>query len=264
MQKQQIDRFNEWFDKYVAHLYGDDDYVNANIKLKEDHSRRVCRQIRYLARELKLSADKKRLAEAIALFHDIGRFEQFKKYRTYSDHRSIDHSTFGLEVLAKNNALAGVDRGEKKIIETAIRFHNVMELPAGLDEDVLLFSQLIRDADKLDIYYVVAQYYKEYEKNPEGFKLEIELPDSPVITAKVIEDLVAGRHIDYRDLKSWNDMKLCQLSWVYDVNFATTLKRIKELGYIEMIIGFLPKTDGVQKAASAVQTYIDRRIANRI
>lgn len=264
MHKQQIDRFNEWFDKYVAHLYGDDDYINANIKLKEDHSRRVCRQIRYLARELKLSADKKRLAEAIALFHDIGRFEQFKKYRTYSDHRSIDHSTFGLEVLAKNNALAGVDRGEKKIIETAIRFHNVMELPAGLDEDVLLFSQLIRDADKLDIYYVVAQYYKEYEKNPEGFKLEIELPDSPVITAKVIEDLVAGRHIDYRDLKSWNDMKLCQLSWVYDVNFATTLKRIKELGYIEMIIGFLPKTDGVQKAASAVQTYIDRRIANRI
>lgn len=262
MQKEQIDKFKDWFENYVAGFYGDDDYINANIKLKEDHSRRVCRQIRYLAGELKLSADKKRLAEAIALFHDIGRFEQFKKYRTYSDHRSIDHSTFGLEVLAKNNVLIGVDGGEKKIIETAIRFHNAKELPAGLDEDVLLFSQLIRDADKIDIYYVIAQYYKEYEENPEGFKLEIELPDSPAVTAKVIEDLIAGRRIDYRDLKNWNDMKLCQLSWVYDVNFVPTLKRIKERGYIEMIVGFLPKTAEIRNAADTVQNYIEKRISH--
>jgi hypothetical protein len=262
VQKQQIDKFKDWFENYVAHLYGDDDYINANIKLKEDHSRRVCRQIRYLAGELKLPVDKKRLAEAIALFHDIGRFEQFKKYRTYSDHRSIDHSTFGLEVLAKNNVLIGVDGGEKKIIETAIRFHNVMELPTGLDEDVLLFSQLIRDADKIDIYYVIAQYYKKYEENPEGFKLEIELPGSPAVTAKVIEDLIAGRRIDYRDLKSWNDMKLCQMSWVYDVNFVPTLIRIKKRGFIEMIVGFLPKTAEIRNAADTVQNYIETRISH--
>jgi putative nucleotidyltransferase with HDIG domain len=207
VQKQQIDKFKDWFENYVAGFYGDDDYINANIKLKEDHSIRVCRQIRYLAGELKLSADEKRLAEAIALFHDIGRFEQFKKYRTYSDHRSIDHSTFGLEVLAKENVLNGIDNREKTIIEKAIEFHNAMELPTGLDEGVLLFSQLIRDADKIDIYYVIAQYYKKYEENPEGFKLEIELPDTPAVTAKVIEDLIAGRRVDYRDLKSWNDME---------------------------------------------------------
>ena len=137
-----------------------------------------------------------------------------------------------------------------------------MKLPAGLDEDVLLFSQLIRDADKIDIYYVIAQYYKKYEENPEGFKLEIELPDSPAVTAKVIEDLIAGRCIDYRDLKSWNDMKLCQLSWVYDVNFVPTLKRIKERGYIEMIVGFLPKTAEIRNAADTVQNYIERRIGH--
>ena len=264
MQKQQIDKFKDWFGNYVAGFYGDDDYINANIKLKEEHSRRVCRQIRYLAGELKLPADEKRLAEAIALFHDIGRFEQFKKYLTYSDNRSVDHSKLGLEVLKKENVLASVGKKEKEIIEKAIEFHNAIELPAGLDDDTLLMAQLIRDADKLDIYYVIAQYYKKYEENPEGFKLEIELPDTPDVTANVLADLLAGRHIDYRDLKSWNDMKLCQLSWVYDVNFIPTLNRIKERGYIEMIIGFLPKTDGVQKAAIAVQTYIDRRIVNRI
>jgi hypothetical protein len=260
MQKQQIDRFNGWFDKYVAGFYGHDDYVNANIKLKEDHSKRVCQEMRYLTGELKLSADKKMLAEAIAFFHDIGRFEQFAKYRTYSDHRSVDHSTIGLEVLAKENVLEGVDEREKKIIEKAIEYHNVKELPGNLDEETLLMARLIRDADKLDIYYVVAQYYKKYEEDPAGFRLEVELPDTPGYTQQILESVLTGRRIDYRDLRTWNDMKLCQLTWVYDVNFAATLRRIKERGFIEMIVGFLPKTDEIRNAANVVQNYIEKRI----
>jgi putative nucleotidyltransferase with HDIG domain len=260
MQKQQIDRFNEWFDKYVAGFYGDDDYVNANIKLKEDHSKRVCSEMRYLADELKLSEEQKRLAEAIALFHDIGRFEQFSKYRTYTDHKSVDHSRFGLQVLAKENVLGDIDDDERTIIEKAIEYHNIMKLPAGLNEDVLLFSRLIRDADKLDIYYVSGQYYKQYEDDPKGFRLEVELPDTPVITEKVAEDVIAARLIDYRDLYSWNDVKLCQLSWVYDVNFVPTLKRIRERGFVEMIAGFLPQTKEVQAAADAVRNFIEKRI----
>ena len=138
-----------------------------------------------------------------------------------------------------------------------------MELPAGLDEDVLLFAQLIRDADKIDIYYIIAQFYKKYEENPDGFQLEVELPDTPAVTAKILEDLLAGRRIDYRDLNSWNDMKLCQLSWVYDVNFVPTLKRIKRGGFIEMIVGFLPKTEQIKAAADAVKNYIERKIGHR-
>jgi hypothetical protein len=55
-------------------------------------------------------------------------------------------------------------------------------------------------------------------------------------------------------------MKLCQLTWVYDVNFAATLKRIKERGFIEMIVGFLPKTDEIRNAANVVHNYIEKRI----
>ena len=261
MRKEQLKKFYEWFDKYVAGFYGDDDYVNANIRLKEDHSRRVCEEMLYITGELNLTANQNLTAEVIALFHDIGRFEQFTRYRTYSDHRSVDHSKLGLLVLRQEGILDGVEENERRIIEKAIEYHNIKELPAGLDGDVLLQSQLIRDADKLDIYYIVSEYYKQYEQNPDGFKLEIELPNGPGYSKDVLQSVLDGRRIDYKQLRSWNDMKLCELSWVYDVNFAVTLKKIQKAGFLEMIVGFLPRTDEIAAAAEAVRKYVEKRIA---
>ncbi len=260
MNKQHIVSFNKWFDKYAASFYGDDDFVNANIKLKELHSKRVCDEMRLLVDELNLPESQKNLAEAIALFHDIGRFEQFKKYKTFSDHRSIDHSKLGLEVLAKEKILESLERKEKEIIEKAIEFHNQIELPANLDENTLLMAKLIRDADKIDIYYVVLEFYKQYEENPDGFRIEMELPNTPDFSAKVLDDLIAGRRINYKSLKSWNDMKLCQLSWVYDVNFNATLKRIRQQGFLGKIISFLPKRPEILEAEKVVENYIDKRL----
>ena len=96
---------------------------------------------------------------------------------------------------------------------------------------------LIRDADKLDIYYVVTEYYAQYRDNPQGFKLEVELPDEPRYSAQVVEGILSGRRIDHNWLRTWNDMKLLQLGWVYDVNFTATLERIKQRKFLEKIFG---------------------------
>jgi len=164
-------------------------------------------------------------------------------------------------VLRQEGILDGVEENERRIIEKAIEYHNIKELPAGLDGDVLLQSQLIRDADKLDIYYIVSEYYEQYEQNPDGFKLEIELPNGPGYSKDVLQSVLDGRRIDYKQLRSWNDMKLCELSWVYDVNFAVTLKKIQKAGFLEMIVGFLPRTDEIAAAAEAVRKYVEKRIA---
>jgi len=89
VEQKQLDKFWVWFDDYVAGFYGDDEVINANLKLKEKHSRRTCKEMLYLAGELGLEENQRRLSETIALFHDIGRFEQFVKYNTYSDVRSV-------------------------------------------------------------------------------------------------------------------------------------------------------------------------------
>lgn len=263
MEQEQLEKFRAWFDNYVTGFYGDDEYVNANIELKDKHSRRVCEEMLYLADELGLSDNQRRVAEASALLHDIGRFEQFIKYRTYNDPRSVNHCLLGLEVLGKMKVLDGLGRGEKEIIEKAIEYHGLTELPAGLDGEVLLFSQLLRDADKLDIFYVVIAYYDEYALNPNHFKLEVELPDEPWYSQNVLELVLNGHRMDYHILKNWNDMKLCQLSWIYDINFAETLRRIKQRKYVEKIISHLPKNEEIAKVKESVLGYIEQRTAEQ-
>jgi hypothetical protein len=260
MEQIQLKEFKVWFKKYVAGFYGDDDYVNANLKLKEDHTHRTCDEILYLADQLSLSDNQKLIVETIALFHDIGRFEQFKRYRTYNDPRSTNHCILGLEVLKETNVLNEIDKKERDLIEKAIRFHGQKQLPADLDEQCLLFSKLIRDADKLDVYYVVTQYYKQYKDNPRNFALELELPDQPRYSPHVVDAILQGRLIDYNSLKTLNDMKLLQLGWVYDVNFNATLRRIKQRQFLEKLLDFLPKTQDIENVKEKIFAYIDFRI----
>jgi len=260
MDQNQLDNLKTWFDDYVNGFYGSDEYINANIKLKEDHSRRTGGEMQYLIAELDLEPDKAIIAETIALLHDIGRFEQFTKYNTYNDHRSINHNLLALDVIEKENILEGISVQEQQLIKTAIKHHGDIEIPNSLDADQLLYAKLIRDADKLDIYFVVTSYYKEYAQDPENFKLEIEFPNEPWYSPEVIEDLLGQRRTDYTTLKTWNDAKLLQLGWVYDVNFPATLKRIKQRCFLEDILTFLPRTDDIQNVREKIFEYINQRI----
>ena len=261
MELQQLKKFRVWFGDYVAGFYDNDEYVNANLKLKEEHTRRTCDQMLYLAKELGLSDEQIRLAEVIALFHDIGRFEQFVRYRTYVDGRSVNHSLLGLEVLRQTRALDEVDGPQRQLIEKAIEYHGSKELPPDLNSDCLMLSKLIRDADKIDSLYVMTDCYRKYTDNPGGYKLEVELPDEPGYSKEVLDELLAGRRIDYGRLRTLNDMKLCLLAWVYDVNFAPALKRIKQLRLLEMLVDFLPKTEDIERVRKKIFGYVDFRIS---
>ena len=264
MEQKQVEKFKNWFDQYTAGFYGDDEFVNANIKLKKDHSKRTCEEIVDLADELGLGSDQKRLAEVTALFHDVGRFRQFIRYRTYNDPRSVNHCLLGLEVLLETKIFEDLEPKEREVIEKSIEYHGLKKLPADLNGDCLLFSKLLRDADKLDIFYVVTEYYAQYREDPDSFKLEVELPDEPWYSPEVLEAILAQERIDYNKLKTWNDMKLLQLGWVYDVNFAATLKRIRQRGLLEKIVEFLPDTEDIKKVKERVLGYVDSRIASGI
>jgi len=260
MNKEQLNGFRAWFDKFVAGFYIDDEYINANIKLKQDHSARVCDEMLYLADELRLIDNQRLLAETIALFHDFGRFPQFLKYQTYSDTKSINHCLLGLEVLQKGNILAQLTDDEREIIETAIRYHGEKELPKNLTGDTLLLSKMIRDADKLDIFNVVIKAYIQQRDDPDNFKLEIEMPDEPRYTPEVLDAILTEGRIDYKALRTMNDMKLCVLGWVYDVNFVPTFSRLKQRRHLETIFEFLPDAPEIRKVRDKIFAYVDSRI----
>jgi len=260
VQQEHLRKFRAWFDDYVAGFYGGDDFVNANVKLKQEHSRRTCKEMQYLAQELGLSSNQKRIAEVIALFHDIGRFEQFVEYRTYNDLRSLNHCLLGLEVLRGRNVLDRLQRRERELIEKAIEYHGLKELPKDLEDECLLFAKMIRDADKIDVLYVVTEYYGQYRDNPEEFTLELELPDEPGYSMQVVERILRRERIDYSELRTLNDMKLAQLGWVYDVNFKVTLKRIRQRRFLQKLLECLPKTPDTDMVKAKVFEYVEAEL----
>ena len=259
MNKKQFDRFKTWFHNYADSFYGKDEYINANLKLKQDHTDRVCDETTWLCDQMNLSQSDKFIALTVALFHDVGRFEQFIKYQTYVDPKSINHCLLALEELAENKTLDILTLREKTIIETAIKLHGIKKLPDNLDPGADLFTKIIRDADKIDIYHVVIVGYKKYLENPEDFDLEIEYPIGPDCTQKVVEDILNCRHVDYKELKTLNDFRLMQLGWVYDINFTQTLVRIKQRRYLHELIEMLPKNKSTVKVAEHIITYVDKR-----
>lgn len=143
MTKEQLGQFKKWFDVYIAGFYGDDALINDNIRLKDDHTRRMCNDIKLITEELGLDDNQKMLAETAVLFHDVGRFEQFMKYKAYTDVGTENHSLLALRVLGENKVLDCLSQKEKKIIEDAIRFHGEKELPKNLDKQTGLIAKLV-------------------------------------------------------------------------------------------------------------------------
>ena len=260
MNRRQTDKIKAFFDDYVAGFYGDDEYVNANIKLKDVHSRRVCSEMLYLADELALSDNQKAIARAIGLLHDIGRFEQFKRYRTYKDPESVNHCLLGLEILRRTNILGDLDPAERQIIEKAVEYHGFKELPGDLADPTLLFARMIRDADKIDVLHIVVKYQKLYEQDPDNFMLEIELADEPHCSPEIVDAILSGRLIDYSRLRTLNDMRLMQLGWVYDVNFTPTLRRIRQRKFLAKLLDCLPQTQEIRRVGEKILTYVDARL----
>jgi len=262
MEQKQFDDLVQWFGGYIQRYFSldGDTYLNNNLHLKECHTHRVCGETRLLAKALKLDTNDTRIAETIALLHDVGRFEQFKKYRTYKDSTSEDHAVLGLRMIRQERILEGLDAQERLWIERAVDYHNKMTLPAGLDEKTALFSKIIRDTDKLDIYSIAMENFRQYHENPCTFQLEIEFPDEPCCSPEILDAVEHGRLVDYRLLRTMNDVKLLQLDWAYDIYFGATLRRIVELGYLKQIIPWLPDTKEVKRATQAVMRYVDNRI----
>ncbi len=139
------------FEKY-ANKY---DTENDNILRKIKHTYRVVDIAEEIAKNLNLENEELNLVKLIALFHDIGRFEQYTKYKTYNDLKSFDHGDYGVEVLTKKLVIDKyVDSEiEKNIVLKAVKNHNKYEIEKGLSKKELFFSNIIRDADKLDIIY---------------------------------------------------------------------------------------------------------------
>ena len=259
MKKEMFKEYRKWFDGYVRSFKSDNSDFQQNIEMKEKHTLRVCNEILALGKELGLENGDLHLAEVLALFHDIGRFEQYARYQTFVDRNSENHAALGVKILLENDVLAGLDDRIQNLILRSISYHNRAALPREETEECLFFTKLLRDADKLDIWKVVTDYYRRKNRK-RNVAIELGLPDTPGISEKVYKALMEEEIVYAGDLNNLNDFKLLQIGWIYSINFAPTFHHIKERKYLDIIRGCLPRTDQIDSIFSIVESYLDKHI----
>ncbi len=259
MKIEMVKECRDWFDNYVRSFRTEDREFQQNIDMKEKHTLRVCDEIRHLGEELGLDNGDLYLSEILALFHDIGRFEQYARYRTFVDRDSEDHAALGVKILAENDVLAGFDDRSQSLILRSISYHNRATLPREETSECLFFTKLLRDADKLDIWKVVIDYYRRKDRK-RNVAIELGLPDTPGISEKVYKALMNEEIVEAGHLNTLNDFKLLQIGWIYSINFPPTFNLIKERRYLEIIRDHLPRTEQIDSIFSVVQNRLTRSL----
>ncbi|AFV23105.1 metal-dependent phosphohydrolase [Methanolobus psychrophilus R15] len=256
MIEDKFDDLEKRFLEYARSFYSEDSFILRNIKLKEGHSLRVCKNASLISASEKLDCEERYLAMTIALFHDIGRFEQLSRYRTFRDSESEDHALLGVKVLKSAGILSVLSPEQQDTIYQAIWNHNRYRIPDGLDSKCLFHSRLVRDADKLDIFKVLTDYYSEKDSFPNP-ALDMGLPDIPEYSQSLLDDIFNCRIASTANVKTCNDMRLTRLSWVFDLNFPETLRLVRERGYIDMIVEKLPQDNNVAAIHAHLKGHMD-------
>ena len=242
----------EWFSSFVKSHYSDDPFVMENILLKEHHSTRVSQLAKAIALSINLDDSEVKLAELIGLLHDTGRFPQFTQYRTFRDNLSVNHAELGITTLKRYSILDNLTIVERDLINTAILNHNALHIAAGISERKLILSQIIRDADKLDIIPIMLDYYKKRE-NELNSSLELFFEDTPGYNMEIAERILHSENVPNNLRTNYNDLKLTQLSWLLDLNFPYTNKYIVEQQFPERIQEFLPSDAKIKEIIVHIQ-----------
>ena len=252
--------FRNWFSSYVASFATDDPDVMKNIDLKHDHTLRVADEALGIGKALGLDDFSLAVAEITALFHDVGRFEQYRRFRTFSDKKSLNHALFGVEILREHKVLDRLEPSLGQLILDVIACHNRATLSEDMEPRTLFFSRLLRDADKLDIWWVLTEYYRMKVAGETNETIELDLPDTPGTSESIRESLVKNQVILFDTMKNLNDFKLFQAGWVYDLYFTPALERMRERNYLGKIQNALPDTEDIREVFSVVRAWVDRRL----
>lgn len=261
MQKEDLDFFRKWFSDYVSQFSSSDSFVQDNIKLKIEHTERVCENILKLSKSEKIDDGKCNLAETIALFHDLGRFEQFTKYKTFKDSESENHALLGVKILERTGILSRLPVNEKDLILKAVEYHNLMEIPSSAQnsKELLFYSKLIRDADKLDILKIICEDYRKKDKNP---ALDFNLPESPWCSKSIVTDILNNRMAKIGEVRNQNDVKFLRVSWVFDINFPAAFLILKEEKYMNIILSLISAPQEKHIIEKHIEKYLDEAETN--
>ncbi len=245
--KLDIEKIKKEFIKYTENYNLRDEM----LKNKQQHSIRVMEINRDIAIRLKLTQEEIDIATLIGLLHDIARFEQYKKYGTFKDRESIDHGDYAIEIL-KTELRKYIETDQyDEIIKKAIKNHNKYEIEKGLTEKELVFAKMIRDADKIDIFYESVEIF---------WKGKEQIVEKSKITPYVLEQFKNKSQLK-RGMGENTEINqiIFVIAFIFDINFEESFEIIRQKDYINKILNRYNMSDEQTK----MQLEEIRKIANK-
>lgn len=214
---------------------------NIMIKQKIYHSYRVAGFSRLIADSVGLSESDTNIAWLIGILHDIGRFEQVRRFGTFRDSDSVDHAELGADILFKDGiirnfyiAVSGTDEEKSDLarkIETAIRFHNKLSIPDSLEDKEMTFCKIIRDADKTDIFRVLTEIPEEEREF--GFKSDTEGQGA---NENVMRCVYEHRCVPREYPVSMFDVHMAHCCMAFELNYKKTVELVRSQGYLDILL----------------------------
>lgn len=237
------------FKKYVEQFDSD----NEMIAMKISHSYHVAELAKILGKRLELTEEEINLVKTIGLLHDIGRFVQYEKTKSYNAATTkIDHGKVATDYLFKEEHIQDFAIPEKyySIVETAIYNHNKLEIETELTEEELFYVHLTRDADKIDI-----------------FRQEATIENKSLIeqiSPKVKEAFFEHHLINIKEIKTKSDETLVELAYVFDIHFQESYTLLKDTDNLELYLSVVEVDKGLEDEFESikkeVRTYLEERI----
>lgn len=220
--------FEEYLDIY--------DREDEKIRLKIIHTYGVVDYSEEVARRMQLSDEDIELAKIIALLHDIGRFEQLRRYNSFN-HAIMNHAAYGVQVLFGENQIREFVTEDTwdEIIRTAIACHSDYKLQETENPRVMLHAKLIRDADKLDNCRV-----KVEESMESLLDMSEEEVGKTAITPAVAETCFRKECILLSDRVTPMDYWISYVAYFFDINYQESLDIIRENDFVSQIIKRIP------------------------
>jgi len=238
------------------------DLFDGKIKLKLVHTYGVVAASEYIAKDLNLSIEDTSLAKLIALLHDIARFEQAKQFGDFRDYETLDHAELGIKILFEDKLIRNFIEEETydSIILKAIKNHNKLSIEEGLNERELLHAKIIRDADKMDNFRGKANDRFEDMFNSTKEKLE-----NSTISDKIYNDFLNNKTIISSERITDMDHWVSYIAFIFDYNFNSGLKYIKEKDYINILINRINyKIEDTKNKMEIIRKHAINYIDNRL
>ena len=252
-----IEHAKKAFERYLDQYDREDD----KIKLKIVHTYGVVRCMNQITKKMGLSKEERKLAELIALLHDIGRFEQLKRFGSFEP-GLMDHAAYGAEILFEEGMIREFieDSRYDEIIRMAIEKHSAYKLIGISDPCALLHAKLIRDADKLDNCRVKLEDAVETMLD-----VSAEEVGKQQISPEVLAQVYQKTSIDNKTRNTKMDYWVSYVAYFFDINFPETLEIIQEHQYVDRVIRRIPYSNiDTAKKMRQIGDFVNEYIKGRI